>query len=72
MFHLCLPRHAIIRVGGLEFESYHPGPNAARMISHAMRSVFLNLFAHADSIGDFGPMAHPWAEAMGDPDQLSA
>ena len=58
LFHFCLPRHAAVRVGGLEFESYHPGTNATRMISHAMRSLFLNLFSHIDSVGEFGPLAY--------------
>lgn len=61
LFHLCLPTHAVIRIGGLEFETYHPGENAARMISHAMRAVYLNLFAHANHLGDFGTLAYPRA-----------
>jgi Hint domain len=61
LFHICLPRHAVIRVGGLEFETYHPGANAVRMISHAMRSLYLNLFAHVDQLSGFGPLAFPRA-----------
>jgi len=61
LYHICLPRHAVIRVGGLEFETYHPGTSALRMVSHAMRSLFLNLFAHIDNPGDFGPLAFPRA-----------
>jgi hypothetical protein len=61
LFHICLPRHAVIRVGGLEFETYHPGINATRMVSHAMRSVYLNLFAHIDQMAEFGPLAFPRA-----------
>ncbi len=61
LFHICLPRHAAIRVGGLEFESYHPGPNAARSIGHAMRDVFLKLFPHANYLTSFGPIAYPRA-----------
>lgn len=57
LFHLCLPRHAVIRIGGLEFETYHPGANAARVISHAMRSLYLDLFPHVDQLSDFGPQA---------------
>lgn len=59
LYHFCLPRHATVRIGGLEFESYHPGPQSARMISHAMRSLYLNLFPHVDSVGGFGPLAYP-------------
>lgn len=59
LFHICLPRHAVIRVGGLEFETYHPGVNAVRMISHAMRSLYLNLFPHIRELTDFGPQVLP-------------
>lgn len=58
LYHLCLPRHAVIRVGGLSFESYHPGLTAPRLISQAMRTVFLNLFPHASQLCDFGSLAH--------------
>jgi hypothetical protein len=57
LFHICLPRHAVVRVAGLEFETYHPGPNAARSISHAMRPVFLGLFPHIGQLCDFGKLA---------------
>ncbi len=59
LFHLVLPQHAVIRVGGLEFETYHPGPDALRLVSHAIRTLYLNLFSHIDSPADFGPLAHP-------------
>jgi Hint domain-containing protein len=71
LFHICLPRHAVIRVGGLEFESFHPGINAARNISHAMRSLFLNLFAHIEQLSDFGMPAYPRA-GDGQLDAMSA
>lgn len=71
LFHICLPRHAAIRVGGLEFETYHPGTQSTRMISHAMRSLFLNLFPHVDTVGGFGAMAYPRA-GDGQHDALSA
>jgi hypothetical protein len=61
MFHLCLPRHAVIKVGGLEFETYHPGINTLKMVSHAMRSLYLNMFSHIDQLSDFGPQVHPRA-----------
>ncbi|AHD00163.1 Hint domain-containing protein [Leisingera methylohalidivorans] len=61
MYHLCLPRHAAISVGGLEFETYHPGPDALKLAGYAIKTLFLNMFAHADSIRDFGPLAYPRA-----------
>jgi hypothetical protein len=61
LFHIGLRSHAMIRVCGLDFETYHPGPNAGRTISHAMRSVFLNLFPHISQFCDFGPLCQPRA-----------
>lgn len=62
LFHICLPRHAVIRVSGLEFETYHPGINAARNISHAMRGVYLGLFPHISQLCDFGDTAYARAD----------
>ena len=67
LFHICLRRHSTIRVGGLEFETYHPGPLAPRVISHPMRSLFFNLFPHADCFGDFGPLAYSRADETARP-----
>ncbi len=58
LFHICLPQHGAVRVGGLAFETYHPGANAARTISQSMRRLYLNMFAHADQLSDFGPLAY--------------
>lgn len=55
VFHLALARHSVICVGGLEFETYHPGVNALRMISPAMREVYMGLFPHLAELRDFGP-----------------
>lgn len=71
LFHICLPRHAAIRIGGLDFETYHPGTTTVRLISHSMRSLFLNLFAHIDHLTDFGPLAFPRA-GEGQIDAISA
>lgn len=61
LFHICLKRHSVIKVDGLQFESYHPGVNAVRRVSHSLRSIYLNLFAHIESLNDFGPLAMPRA-----------
>lgn len=61
LFHICVARHSVIRVDGLQFETYHPGINAVRMISHSLRSIYLNLFSHIESLGDFGPLLLPRA-----------
>lgn len=59
LFHLCLDEHAIIRVGGLNFETYHPGHGALSDIGPAMRQVFLNVFPHIYDITDFGLLSLP-------------
>ncbi|WP_424831285.1 Hint domain-containing protein [Ruegeria sp.] len=71
LFHICLPRHAVIRVDGLQFETYHPGVNAARMISQSLRSIYLNLFSHIESLSDFGPLLLPRA-GDGEVDAITA
>ncbi|CUH76253.1 hypothetical protein TRM7557_00791 [Tritonibacter multivorans] len=57
MFHICLRNHAVIKVGGLLFESYHPGTDALRLVSYPIKTLFLNMFPHVESIADFGPLA---------------
>ncbi len=71
LFHICLKRHAVIKVDGLQFETYHPGVNAVRMISHSLRTIYLNLFAHVDSLNDFGPLLMPRA-GDGEVDAITA
>lgn len=61
LFHICLKRHSVIRVDGLQFESYHPGTNAVRMFSQSLRSIFLNLFGHVETFNEFGPLSLPRA-----------
>lgn len=65
LFHLATARHTVIKIGGLEFETYHPGTQNLRLMSHAMRSLYLNLFPHIDQIVDFGPLSFPRAEELG-------
>ncbi|SMO64425.1 Hint domain-containing protein [Ruegeria faecimaris] len=71
LFHICLKRHSVIKVDGLQFESYHPGVNAVRMISHSLRSIYLNLFEHVESLNDFGPLQLPRA-GDGEVDAITA
>jgi hypothetical protein len=59
LFHICLKHHAVIRIGGIQFETYHPGVTSLRLVSQAMRAVFLSLFPHIDQLSDFGPQAYP-------------
>ncbi len=61
LFHLCLTRHAAIQAGGIEMETFHPGANATRAVTHAMRDRFLGMFPQIGHVTDFGPLAHPRA-----------
>ena len=68
LFHICLDRHAVIRAGGIELESYHPGANATRTVTHSLRDRFLGMFPQIGHISDFGPLANPRAPEP-DPEQ---
>jgi hypothetical protein len=61
LFHLCLTRHAAIRVNGLEMESFHPGAQSLRGVSETLRDRFLSIFPRIGHLPDFGPLAHPRA-----------
>ena len=61
LFHLCLTRHAAIQAGGIEMETFHPGANGTRSVSHTLRDRFLGMFPQISHVTDFGPMAHPRA-----------
>ncbi|MEX0318677.1 MULTISPECIES: Hint domain-containing protein [unclassified Ruegeria] len=61
LFHLCLRRHALINVDGLQFETYHPGIGATRTVGQPLRDLYLSLFTHIDSLTDFGPQILPRA-----------
>lgn len=71
LFHLCLQTHAVIRIGGIEFETFHPGTHSLRLVSQAMRSVFLSLFPHLHELSDFGPQVFP-RSGDGDIDAMTA
>lgn len=61
LFHICLTRHAVIQAGGIEMETFHPGINATRAVSHSLRDRFLGMFPRIGHVTDFGPLAHPRA-----------
>ncbi len=61
LFHICLERHAAIRVGGIEMETFHPGAKATQSVSQSLRDRFLGMFPQISHITDFGPLAHPRA-----------
>lgn len=59
LYHLALPHHATMRVGGLAMECYHPGGSLRGALSPRILAQFLALFPHIDQPGDFGPLAYP-------------
>lgn len=58
-YHICLERHAMVKVNGVECETFHPGLGAATQLGGDLRERFMALFPHLDDLGDFGAMAHP-------------
>ncbi|WP_276152100.1 MULTISPECIES: Hint domain-containing protein [unclassified Sulfitobacter] len=61
LFHICLERHAAIRVGGIEMETFHPGSKAIHGVAQSLRDRFLAMFPRISHVTDFGPLAHPRA-----------
>jgi len=61
LFHICLTRHAAIKVGGINMETFHPGASAMRLVSQSLRDRFLSMFPRISHASDFGPLAHPRA-----------
>jgi len=64
LFHICLSRHAVINVNGIEMETYHPGAAAPREVSQALRDRFVSMFPRIGELTDFGPLAHPRAPEL--------
>ena len=61
VYHLCLDKHASIKVSGIEMESYHPGTGLEQRMGPNMLSLFLSLFPHVRTLEDFGPLTYPRA-----------
>ncbi|MEO0773596.1 MAG: Hint domain-containing protein [Pseudomonadota bacterium] len=59
VYHLCLPKHAIISANGIDAESFHPGAGFERNMGPNMLTLFLSFFPHVKEARDFGPLAHP-------------
>jgi hypothetical protein len=56
MFHIGVRKHSALLAAGLEVESYHPGIQPMQDMSYSMRSVFMSIFPHFESPGEFGPL----------------
>ena len=59
VFHLGLIHQERILANGMEFESYHPGPNMRFDLRGEMLNLFLSMFPHIAELSDFGLMTHP-------------
>ena len=58
LYHLALPVHSTLQVGGLEMESYHPGISLRSTLAQRQLALFLSLFPHIEQPGDFGPLTY--------------
>lgn len=59
VYHLAFEHHQIIFANGLEVESYHPGNRNDIQLTGQIRALFLAMFPHVKSLGEFGPPAYP-------------
>ena len=59
LYHLATRHHALIRVGGLLMETYHPGTGIRRALGEAHAERFLSLFPHVRGLDDFGQLGLP-------------
>ncbi|KUF09417.1 Hint domain-containing protein [Pseudoponticoccus marisrubri] len=57
LYHLMVPRHTVLSIGGVEFETYHPGKTASQMLGQNMRALFLSLFPNLGGLDDFGQVS---------------
>lgn len=64
VYHLAFDGHHVIRAGGIEVESYHPGPDAHYSMSRELRQVFLSLFPHMETLQGFGRVLWPRFETQ--------
>ncbi|SFK02476.1 Hint domain-containing protein [Celeribacter neptunius] len=58
-YHIALSRHSLIRVNGVELESYHPGTTLSGQLLSELRPRFMELFPYLESLPGFGPLCQP-------------
>lgn len=66
VYHIAFDGHHVIRAGGIEVESYHPGADAHYSMSQELRAVFLSLFPHMETLQGFGRVLWPRFESSED------
>lgn len=54
LYHLMLPHHTMLEIGGLELESYHPGSGTLRKMDAETRERFMGMFPHIREVSEFG------------------
>ncbi|MEM1431957.1 MAG: Hint domain-containing protein [Pseudomonadota bacterium] len=59
VYHLCFHGQQVIRANGMEIESYHPGDQPEAIMTPETLDMFMALFPHIDTPGDFGPIDVP-------------
>lgn len=64
IYHLAFNGHHVIRAGGIEVETYHPGPDAHYSMSQELRKVFLSLFPYMETLQGFGRVLWPRFETQ--------
>ncbi|MCA0042789.1 Hint domain-containing protein [Celeribacter litoreus] len=57
-YHFALNCHRMIRVNGLDVETYHPGASATGELQGELRERYMALFPHLSCLGDFGALSH--------------
>lgn len=57
MYHLMTRRHTILKIGGIEMETYHPGKSAGQALGQNLRSLFLSMFPNISQLEDFGQVS---------------
>ena len=59
VFHLGFDQHEVLNVGGLEVESYHPGPEVFATMRGDLLDLFMSMFPHKSDVSDFGKLTLP-------------
>ena len=71
VYHLGFAGHERLLAGGVEVESFHPGPAHALGVRGDLLALYLSCFPHMSDLDDFGPMALPRIR-MADLDLINA
>ncbi len=59
VYHLAFRDHHILRVNGIEIESFHPGIDLVNRIGGDGLRLFMSFFPHVHTVAEFGPLCAP-------------